>query len=1114
MLTFALLGPLEVRRDGQPLALGPRRHVELLCLLLTRPRTVVPADTLTDELWGGEPPATAANTLQGYVAGLRRALEPDRAPRQPARVLVTHAVGYSLEVDDAAVDALAFRAELTRARALAATDPVQAANVGRAGLGRWRGPALADVRDASWAVPVVRALEEDRLAAHELLADLSLATRDDVADVVPGLQRLLADHPLRERTAVLLMRALYRSGRQAEALGVAREVRAQLADELGVDPGPELADTELAILRQDNAFLRPATTVGPRPTSSPALGDEVPGRGRELAALLAAADRPRAGAPAAALVTGEPGIGKTRLVEGLLAQLADFRVLTGRCTDLEGAPPYWPWRQVLSPLGAAPSVTSEQSRVEQALALADRLREHAAEQPLAVVLEDLQWADVPSLELLELLLADAGGARLLLVLTARGPVVEPRLTRVLAALSRHPQAVRVELAGLDTDAVGACVREVIGLPPDPELAASIQERSGGNPFFARELARLLDDAGRLRPGVPAAVRDVLRLRTAALPEPSRELLAAGAVLGRDFAARTATAMLDLEADQAVAAVEATLDAGLLVEPLPGRLRFSHSLVHEAVRAGLSGVRAQTLHARAARALAEREQPPTGVLAHHLLHAHDVAGVEAALTAAAEDLDQIAVQPALELLDHAVAVAQIVDAGPALTAQLTLLRGIALARLGQLDESQRLLVSTAEAAAERGDYDLLSRAALALAANGAVAGYWAMLAPVVDDGDEVVGWLRRALQDGAPDAARAVDLRAALATQLAMRGQPDSELAARSVADARNLDAEHRFRALTARWATLWTPAHAAERLDVARELVALAGRNVQRQLAARHLLATALLEVGDLAASDAEFAALAEAIDRHRDPDFALLTVWWRAMRALMSGDMRAAEDTAAELHGRLAGAGGRAAATATLSLGTVSGIVAWERGVLGRAAADLDRQGFTRHPGMQSVRALAHAQNGDAATAHRILDDAFGPDFARLGDDAMAVSPLVLSAEVLAGAGHAGRAASLRERLAPHASAVIVFAPGAVCMGAGTLYTGTAAALSGDLPAALEDLEDAVARNTALGATPFTIRALTRLTAVLERSGHSSDAERRRDEAANLARQHDLPVAAFSLLS
>jgi tetratricopeptide (TPR) repeat protein len=343
------------------------------------------------------------------------------------------------------------------------------------------------------------------------------------------------------------------------------------------------------------------------------------------------------------------------------------------------------------------------------------------------------------------------------------------------------------------------------------------------------------------------------------------------------------------------------------------------------------------------------------------------------------------------------------------------------------------------------------------------------------------------------------------------GRPDHALAEQAVADSEALDADHRIRALTARWATLWTPRYARDRLAIAHEVVGLSGRHVQRQLAARHLLTTALLEMGDLAASDAEFALLADAIDRQRDPDFALLAVWWRAMRALMAGDLAGAEATAADLQARLAGASGRAAGTATLSMGTVSGIVAWERGLLGHAAAQLDAQGFTEHPGMQAVRALAHAQNGDVDTAHRILDEAFGPDLNDLGDDPMSISPLVLATEALAVAGDGGQAAALLERLAPHSDAVIVFAPGAVCMGAGTLYTGTAAALSGDMERARADLEDAAARNDALGAAPFTVRSLVRLALVLDRTGDAVGAARRTADAADLAARHGLTVAPFA---
>lgn len=1112
VLTFRVLGPVEVHRSGRILALGPRRHLELLCLLLIRPRTVVPAETLAQELWEGRPPATAANTLQGYVSGLRRVLEPDRAAREPASVLLTHSAGYSLDVADGAIDYLVFRTGVLDARRAADRGAgEEAGRLLRSALDLWRGPALVDVADASWAASLVHSLEEERLAAEELLAELSLASGAEVTDLVPVLQERLRAHPLRERTAAHLMRALYRSGRQAEALTVARQTRRLLGEELGVDPGPELRDTEVAILRHDDAVLRPAGQSASRPVRvqypRPAGHAALPGRAHELEVLRRAAGRARGGATTAVLVTGEPGIGKSRLVDVLATELTDFRVLAGRCADLEGSPPYWPWRQVLSRLGASPSLEVSGSRFEQALSLAAQMRGEANTQPVAIVLDDLQWADVPSLELLELLLGEMDQARLLFVMIARGPVVEARLTRLLAALARHPEAARLDLDGVGLDGVTACLVEVLGRPVSRQAAEHVYRKSGGNPFFARELARLLDGDGRLAEGVPVAVRDVIRLRVASLPPAARELLASGAILGRDFALGTVTAMLDLQPQDAVAVVEALLHADLLVEPLAGRLRFTHALVHEAVRADISGVRTEALHARAAQALAARERPPAGVLAHHLLSARDVAGIAAAVAAAGENLEQLAVQPALELLDHAAAVADGQPVQPEVLEQLELLRGTALARLGRLDESHGVLVRVAEGSALRGDAELLGRAALAMASDGTVSGYWTMLAPVTGDPDEVMRWLRRALDLDPKDRRMAAALRATLATQLAVSGRPEPSLVEQAEAGSSGLAPDDRIRALTARWATLWTPRYAADRLTIARQVMELSEGHPQNRLAARHLLTTALLEVGDLSGSDAEFAVLADAIDRYGDPDFALLSVWWRAMRALMSGDLTGAQATAGALQKAIANAGGRAADTATLSMGTVSGIVAWERGVLGQAAAHLDAQGFTRHPGMEAVRALAHAQAGDPDEAHRILDVAFGRDLQHLGDDPTAIAPLILTSEVLALAGDRGQAAPLLERLAPHAEAVIVFAPGAVCMGAGTLYTGTAAALAGDLARARVDLEDAVTRNRKLGADPFTGRSLIRLSSVLQRTEPAADSQAMRAQAQALADTHGLAL-------
>jgi hypothetical protein len=294
--------------------------------------------------------------------------------------------------------------------------------------------------------------------------------------------------------------------------------------------------------------------------------------------------------------------------------------------------------------------------------------------------------------------------------------------------------------------------------------------------------------------------------------------------------------------------------------------------------------------------------------------------------------------------------------------------------------------------------------------------------------------------------------------------------------------------------------------------VARGGGAAHHELAARHLLATALLEAGDLAGSDAQAGRLAETARRHRNPDFALQVLWWRSMRALMSGDLAAAEEAAAELASEMGDVTGAAAATATLSRETVAGIVAWERDLLGHAAAQLDVQGFSDHPGMQAVRALAHAGAGHAERAREVLRSAFGSRLERLGADSTAVSPLVLGAEALARAGDDGLAPTLLDRLAPYAGTVIVFAPGAVCMGAGSLYTGSMAALAGDLERARRDLADAVDRNRRLGADPFTMRALSRLAAVEERCGAADAAVGLRREAAEVADRRGLALAPFAL--
>jgi DNA-binding SARP family transcriptional activator len=245
-----VLGSVEARLAGAPIELPRGRSRALLAVLALGAGRIVSTDRLVDELWGQEPPATVITALHGLVAGLRQRIEPDRVRPEPPRLLVTRSPGYLLDVPAERVDAHRFRALVGRA----ASAPVEErARVLREALALWRGPALAGVALAGPAAGEVAALEELRLGAHEQRVDADLALgrhRELLAEV----ESLVAAHPYRERLHGQLMLALFRSGRQRDALDVWRRARALLIEEVGVEPGPGLRTLHQAILEHDPAL--------------------------------------------------------------------------------------------------------------------------------------------------------------------------------------------------------------------------------------------------------------------------------------------------------------------------------------------------------------------------------------------------------------------------------------------------------------------------------------------------------------------------------------------------------------------------------------------------------------------------------------------------------------------------------------------------------------------------------------------------------------------------------------------------------------------------------------------------------------------------------------------
>lgn len=261
-LGFRVLGPVTLVRDDQQVELARPKERVLLGVLLVNAGHVVPQDRIIDALWGqARAPANPVGTLQVHISHLRAMIEPGRHVGAPARFLIHNAGGYALAVQPGQIDACAFE-EASRAarRLLAQGQPGAAAGILRVALALWRGDPYCGLGTHEFAVGEIRRLEECRLLAAETLAEAELALGQHAA-ALPGLVQLLAEHPLRERLCSLAMTALYRAGRQGDALRSYELTRHLLASELGVTPGPELRRCHARVLAHDPVLYGPSSFV-------------------------------------------------------------------------------------------------------------------------------------------------------------------------------------------------------------------------------------------------------------------------------------------------------------------------------------------------------------------------------------------------------------------------------------------------------------------------------------------------------------------------------------------------------------------------------------------------------------------------------------------------------------------------------------------------------------------------------------------------------------------------------------------------------------------------------------------------------------------------------------
>ncbi|NEM05781.1 BTAD domain-containing putative transcriptional regulator [Geodermatophilus normandii] len=1007
-MRYRVLGPLEVTGpDDRPVDVGGAKPRALLTLLLAEAGRVVPIDRIVTTLWGDEPPPTVTGTLQAYVSHLRRVLEPERGPRQAPSVLLTRAPGYLVQVGAEDLDSLRFARLVEEGdRAVGAGDPSGGVAALDRALELWRGEPLAELGDAPGAATDRLRLTELHVRARERRCDALLAVgRADAA--VTDLQRLVAEHPLRERLWARLVTALYAADRQADALDALRRCTELLREELGIDPGPELRDLEQAVLRQDPRLTsrvpRPVLSVVPPPAPVPLAvpGDEtLVGRRRELTRLRAVAEQAAAGRGAVVVLGGEAGIGKTRLAEAVadMSRAAGWAVAESRCADDAGAPALWPWTQVLEQLGQEPPAPAGQDGDDAAAdadaarfrlfqALRARLTAAAGERPVLVVLDDLQGADTTSVQLLTLLARHLPRVRLLVVVTVRsvGEDLPEAVEDCLARLAREPSVTTITLQGLDTDDVGSLLAAQLGSSGDPGLAATVHDRTAGNPFFVVELSRWMRGGRDLHTvPVPPSVVEVLRTRLARLPEGARAVLELAAVAGREVPLDLLEAAGE-PAEQALAALDAAVAAGLVVEgATPWSWRFTHALVREVLADDLPALRRARLHARLGEALERRlaGSRPDGALverlAHHFVEAAPVAGPAAGLrwsTAAAEAARaRLADGEAAVHTRRALRLADPAQPGAARTRHdlLTAL-GNDLLRSGERTEAQQVVGEAIALARELGD----RRCQLESAAVWGSVTLWNWRPHGVVDA-EMVALLEDLLEhrdEIAPEATEAerdrltARLLGTLGVELAFSEdlQRGVRYAERAVALARGVgDPELLGRTLNNYSLAVWGRPGAAElRLAATDEALALTGRGLPRrtEFYARLHRAAIRLHLTDRAGFEADLEAGRRLAFSLSGPEVRPHVLWQQAGAAWLAGDAARAEELtteAHELYRRVTPHSRHAYAAHLFTLRRADGR-------LPEAIDLLVQTGDEGNPLLQLMAVLAAAESGDLREARRL---------------------------------------------------------------------------------------------------------------------------------------------------
>jgi DNA-binding SARP family transcriptional activator len=1129
---FRILGLLEVVEDGRPVTIGRGRERALLALLLLNANRPLSTERLVEELWQGRrPPENAAKTVQIYVSRLRG--------RLGAEGILTTPAGYALQIDPAELDADRFERLAAEGQArLAAGEAERAELVLSEALVLWRGEALADFRFDAFAQAEIGRLEERRAAAAADRVDARLSL-GQANQLIGELEALVREQPLRERPRRQLMLALYQTGRQADALEAYQAARSTLVEELGIEPSRDLRDLHQQILNQDPAL---DLVVGAVTTAEPVRGVFV-GRERELEQLASALDDAFAGRGRLVLLVGEPGIGKSRLADELIAhaRARRARVLVGRCWEAGGAPAYWPWvqslrayirgtdrevlaaqlgsgaasagqllhelRELFPDLPEPPELEPESARFRLFEALATLLRNAAAERPLVLVLDDLHAADEPSLLLLQFVARELGDSRVLLIGAYRDvdPVPTDPLTTALAELVREPVTTILPLAGLGEADVASFIELVAGeAPPGGRLAAAVHEETDGNPLFVGEIVRLLVAEGALREGdaprlmIPQSVREVIARRLRRLPEDCNRLLVLASVLGREFRLDALARAGGVSEDVLLDLLDEAMAARVVSElpGSPGQARFAHVLIRDTLYERLTAARRVRLHRLVMEALealyGEESGPQLAELAHHAVAGADFdKGLLYARRAADRALTLLGYEEAARLYRMALDALELSDPNDdGARCGLLLLLGEAESRAGNGPVAKDTFLEAAAIARRRELPRELARAAAGYGGRivFARAGGDDRLVPLLEEGLAALG-------------ERDVELRARLLARLAgaLRDERSRErrdaLSGEAVELARRTGNPAALAyALDGRVAAIIAPDTVTELLALGGELCQLADRTGNPELLCRGHNWRSMAEylIGDIQAAEVDLAAMSRVAAELGQPVHLWLACAEQAMLALAAGRLSDAEELIPQAFAH----GERALPEMAIPIYRLQRYMLCDfRGGLGELEPGI-RELVVDHPARPVFRCvLAHlyARLGRTADARRELEGLAVDDFAALPFNQEWLFGMSFLAETSALIRDAPSSAILHSLLVPWAAFNALDSSEGI-RGSVSRYLGLLAATTGHWSEAAEHFEEALAMNDRMGARPWLAQTQTEFARMLLERDEPGDRERARE--------------------